>query len=109
MIRTSRSSLEEKCGVKLDAGARHLAMDCRTRRVVSEVGRHGKNNVRKTLMFAEGMRWMRKRAGGSRGKRTCMWLDGIFLGVKATTGEGIEANGRGVWLTRKVNDGNATT
>ena len=38
-------------------------------------------------MFAEGILWIRRRAWGSLGKVTCLWQDGVYLGVKATTGE----------------------
>ncbi len=34
------------------------------------------------------------------GKLNCMWDDGIYLGVKGTTGEMIVGNKDGVWRTR---------
>ena len=61
-----------------------------------EVGRDGKTAYERLkgisakvqgLAFAEGILWKRKRAGGPLGKLTCMWEDGIYLGVKATTAE----------------------
>ena len=54
------------------------------------------------MAFAEGILWKRKGAGGPLGKLTCMWEDGIYLGVKATTAEVIVGNRNGVWLTRTV-------
>ena len=36
------------------------------------------------------------------GKLSCMWEDGIFLGVKGTTGELIVGKKAGVWRTRTV-------
>ena len=39
------------------------------------------------MIVAEGMVWKRKRAEGPFGKLTCMLKDGVYLGVKTTTGE----------------------
>ncbi len=36
------------------------------------------------------------------GKSSCMWDDGIYLGVKGTTGEFIIGKKEGVWRTRTV-------
>ena len=36
------------------------------------------------------------------GKLSCMWEDGIYLGVKGTTGEMIVGDKKGVWRTRTV-------
>ena len=44
----------------------------------------------------------RRREGGPLGKLSCMWEDGIFLGVKGTTGETIVGDKKGVWRTRTV-------
>ena len=44
----------------------------------------------------------KKASRGPLGKWTCMWEDGIYLGVKATTAEVIVGNRNGVWLTRTV-------
>ena len=76
-----------------------------------EVGRDGKTAYERLkgksakvrgMAFAEGILWKRKRAGGPLGKLTCMWEDGIYLGVKATTAEVIMGHRNGVWLTRTV-------
>ena len=76
-----------------------------------EVGRDGKTAYERLrgksakvqgMAFAEGFLWKRKRAGGPLGKLTCMWEDGIYLGVKARTAEIIVENRNGVWLTRTV-------
>ena len=40
--------------------------------------------------------------GGPLGKLTCMWEDGVFLGVKGTTGEIIVGAKNGIWVTRTV-------
>ena len=64
----------------------------------------GKSAKVQGMAFAEGTLWKRKRAGGPLGKLTCMWEDGIYLGVKATTAEVIVGNRNGVWLTRTVRE-----
>ena len=114
MIRTIRSDIEGRWGVKIDAThsiwpwiAEHAGF-LLTR---FEVGRDGKTAYERLkgksakvqgMAFAEGILWKRKRAGGPLGKLTCMWEDGIYLGVKATTAEVIVGNRNGVWLTRTV-------
>ena len=40
--------------------------------------------------------------GGPLGKLSCMWEDGIYLGVEGTTGEMIVGDKKGVWRTRAV-------
>ena len=36
------------------------------------------------------------------GKVNCMWGDGIFLGVRGSTGEMVVGDQKGVWRTRTV-------
>ncbi len=36
------------------------------------------------------------------GKLTCMWDDGVYVGIKGSTGELMVADGKGVWVTRTV-------
>ena len=76
-----------------------------------EVGKDGKTAYERVkgkearvqgFEFGEGVLWKRKRAGGPLGKLTCMWEDGVFLGVKGSIGELIVGDQRGVWLTRTV-------
>ena len=114
MIRTIRSDIEGRWGVKIDAThsiwpwiAEHAGFLL----MRFEVGRDGKTAYERLkgksakvqgMAFAEGILWKRKRAGGPLGKLTCMWEDGIYLGVKATTAEVIVGNRNGVWLTRVV-------
>ena len=114
MIRTIRSDIEGRWGVKIDAThsiwpwiAEHAGF-LLTR---FEVGRDGKTAYERLkgksakvqgMSFAEGILWKRKRKGGPLGKLTCMWEDGIYLGVKATIAEIIVGNRNGVWLTRTV-------
>ena len=70
---------------------------------VTSVGRlKGKSAKVQGMAFAEGILRKRKRAGGPLGKLTCMWEDGVYLGVKATTAEVIVGNRNGVWLRGTV-------
>ena len=62
----------------------------------------GKKAKLQGMEFAEGVLWKRRREGGPLGKLTCMWEDGVFLGVKGSTGEVIVGNEKGVWVTRAV-------
>ncbi len=45
----------------------------------------GKVAKLKGVEFGEGVLWERRREGGPLGKLTCMWEDGVFLGVKGST------------------------
>ena len=67
----------------------------------AEVGKDGKaayerirGNVAKIegLECGEGLLWKRRREGGPLGKLTCMWEDGIYLGMEGGTGEIILGN-----------------
>ena len=51
--------------------------------------------------FGEAVLWKRRREGGPLGKLSCMWEDGIFLGVKETT-DIFVGDKKGVWRTRTV-------
>ena len=48
------------------------------------------------MEFGEGMMWKRRIAGGPLGELSCMWDDGIYLGVKGTTGDMIVGNKDGL-------------
>ena len=39
---------------------------------------------------------------GPPGKLTCLWEDGVFLGIKGCAGEIVVADSKGVWKTRTV-------
>ena len=54
------------------------------------------------MEFAEAVLWRRRPIGGALGKLTCLWEDGVYLGVKANSGEYIVADGKGIWTTRTV-------
>ena len=114
MIRTIRSDIEGRCGVKIDAThsiwpwtVEHAGF-MMTR---FEVGRDGtayerlkgKSAKVQGMACAEGILWKRKRAGGPLAKWMRMWWeDGIYLRVEATTAEVIVRNRNGVWLTGTV-------
>ena len=77
----------------------------------AEVGKDGKTAYERSrgrvarlpeVEFGEGVLWKRRREGGPLGKLTCMWDDGIFLGVKGSTGEMIIGNKKGAWRTRTL-------
>ena len=114
MVRTLRSAIEDRWGVKLEADhvvwawlveyAGWLLTRC-------EVGRDGKTAYERIkgkraklhgMEFGEGVLWKRRREGGPLGKLTCMWDDGVYLGVKGSTGEIIVGDQKGVWVTRTV-------
>ena len=54
------------------------------------------------MEFGEAVMWKRRPQGGPLGKLSCLWSDGIYLGVKGSTGEYIVGDGAGVWKTRTV-------
>lgn len=109
MIRTMRSALEEKWGVKLEVVrpvwswmaeyAAFLLTRC-------EVGKDGKTAYERLkgkkakvqgVEFGEAVMWKRRREGGPLGKLTCVWEDGVFLGVKGSAGEIIIGDKKGAW------------
>ena len=114
VIRTMRSALEEKWGVSI--GIDHAVWSWLveyagwliTRCEVGKDGRtpyermKGKKGRIQGMEFGEGVWWKRRREGGPLGKLTSMWENGVFLGVKGTTGEIIVGDERGVWATRTV-------
>ena len=114
MIRTMRSALEEKWGAKLDVAhpvwtwMAEYAGWLLTRFEVGHDGKtayeriKGKSAKVQGMEFAEGVLWKRRREGGPLGKLACMWEDGVFLGVKGSTGEIIIGTEKGVWVTRTV-------
>ena len=114
MIRTLRSALEDRWGVKLEVD--HVVWTwlveyagwLLTR---GEVGKDGKTAYERLkgkaakmngMEFGEGVMWKRRREGGPLGKLTCMWDDGVYLGVKGSTGEIIIGDEKGIWVTRTV-------
>ena len=62
----------------------------------------GKEAKLQGFEFGEGVLWKRRREGGPLGKLACMWEDGVFLGVKGTTGELMVGTKQGMWRTRSI-------
>ncbi len=114
MSRARRSALDEKWGVKLEVEHRvwprlvEYAGHLLTR---AEVGAEGNTAYERSggkgatlvgVEFGEGVLWKRRSEGGPLGRLTCMWEDGIFLGVKESTGEMIVGDEKGVCRTRTI-------
>ena len=113
-VRVGRSALEDRWGVKLDSKHPVFTWMAEYAAVLLnrfEVGRDGKTAFERCkgkksktlgLEFGEGLLWKRKPSGGALGKLSCLWEDGIYLGVKSTTGEIIIGNNEGIWKARTV-------
>ena len=119
-IRTMRSALETRWGVKLDGRHPIFAWMAENAAVLINrflVGRDGKTAYERSkgkkskmmgLEFGERVHWKRKVADAGReqrqalGKLDSLWSEGVYLGVKATTGEIIVGDAEGVWRTRTV-------
>jgi hypothetical protein len=94
-----RSALEERWGVKLDPECALWPWMVEFASVQlnrGEVGADGKTAHERCkgkrgrlygVEFGEGILWRRRPIAGALGKLTCLWEDGILLGVKANTGE----------------------
>ena len=63
-----------------------------------------KGQMSRTLAieFGEGVLWERKPIAGALGKISCMWDDGVCLGLRGASGELIVSDVTGVWRTRTV-------
>ena len=113
-IRVLRSALEDRIKAKLEPDHPVLAWMCEYASVLLnrfEVGKDGmtafERNKRKKakalgLEFGEALLWKRKPSRGNLGKLSCLWDDGVYLGVKSTTGELVIGTKSGVWRTRSV-------
>lgn len=114
MVRTLGSALEGRLGIKLDVESVVWPWLVEYAGWVmnrTEVGKYGKTAYERVkgktarltgYEFGEAVLWKRRREGGPLGKLTCMWEDGIFLGVKGATGELIVGTREGVWRTRTI-------
>ena len=102
VIRTIRSTIQEQWEVKIDVTHsvwRWITEQAGFMLTRFQVGRDGKmaherlqgNQQKKKknngLSFAEESMWKRRRARGPLGTFTCVREDGVYLGIKATTGE----------------------
>ena len=112
--RVMKNALEARLGVRLPA--KHPVMPwlfewsalVLNRYEVGKDGRtayercKGKKAKTMGIEFGESVLWKRKPSGGHLGKLTSLWEDGVYLGIKAGTGEIIVGNQKGVWKTRTV-------
>ena len=113
-MRVIRSAIEEKMEVKI--GGKH-AIWAWVAEYSSyllnrfEVGKDGKTAYERCkgkkakvlgLEFGEGILWKRRPIGGKLAKLSCMWEDGIFLGVKGTTEKIIVGDAGGIHRTRSI-------
>ena len=108
MVRTMRSALEDKWGMKMSVEHPIWAWLIEHSAFVwsrYHVGKDGKTAYERIkgkrcktagMEFGEGVLWKRRRDGGPLGKLTCMWEDGIYVGIKGSTGETMVADGKGV-------------
>ena len=54
------------------------------------------------IEFGEAVLWRMRPAGGALGRLSSLWEEGIFLGVRAKSGEIIVGSKTGVWKTRTI-------
>ena len=54
------------------------------------------------MEFGEAILWKRRPVGGALGKPSCLWEDGLYLGIHVQSGELIVSDREGVWRTRTV-------
>lgn len=114
MMRTLRSALEERLGVEWNVEHAVWAWLVEYAGWLvnrAEVGKDGRTPYERIkgkkaklwgIEFGEAVLWKRRPVGGPLGKLSLMWSDGVFLGVKGSTGELIVGDQRGVWKTRTV-------
>ena len=114
MVRVLRSALEEKLGVKVDGG--HSVWPWLVEYAAfllnrGEVGHDGKTAYERCkakrgkmpgLELGEKVLWRRRPVGNQLAKLASLWEDGIFLGVKGSSGEFIVGDKQGVWKTRTM-------
>jgi hypothetical protein len=112
--RVMKDGLEHKA--KMLIGARHPLMPwiveyaghLLNRFEVSQDGKtayerlKGKSARTLGIEFGESVLWKRRAVGGALAKATCLWEDGIFLGIRGASGEIIVADEKGVWKTRSI-------
>jgi hypothetical protein len=76
-----------------------------------EVGRDGRSAYERSkgkptkmlgIEFGEAVHWKRKPVGGALAKLTCLWEDGVYIGIRSRSGEIVVADPRGIWKTRSV-------
>ena len=114
MIRVLRSALEARLKVQVDGG--HAVWPWLVEYAAfllnrGDVGHDGKTAYERCkakrgrmpgLEFGEQVLWRRRPIGNQLAKLTCLWEDGVYLGVKGTSGEFIIGDKKGIWKTRTV-------
>ncbi len=112
--RVLKSALEDRWGVSI--GAKHSVVPWLVEYAAVltnrfEVGKDGKTAFERNkgraartlgVEFGEAVLWKRKPVGGALGKFSCMWDDGIYLGIRGSSGEIIIGTAAGAWRTRTI-------
>ena len=105
---------KKRCGVKIEARSCIWSWMAEYAAVMLnrlEIGKDGKTAYQRMkgkkathhgFEFGEKLLWRRRRVAGPLGKLSCLWEDGVFLGVKSLTGEFIVGDAKGVWKTRTL-------
>ena len=113
-VRVMRSAVEGRWGVKL--GTRHPVIPWIVEHAAVllnrfEVGHDGKTALERNkgkkakflgIEFGEAILWKRRPVGGALGKLSCLWEDGVYLGIRGQSGEIVVSDAKGVWRTRTV-------
>ena len=109
-----KSSLESRWRVKL--GSKHAVVSWLVEYSAVllyrfEVGRDGRTAFERSkgrkartlgVEFGEAVLWKRWPVGGALGKLSCLWEDGIYLGIRGSSGELVVSNAKGVRRTRTI-------
>ena len=113
-VRVMKDAIENRWGVKI--GTKHPVIPWIVEYAAVllnrfEVGHDGKtaferNKGKKAktlgIEFGEAVLWKRRPTGGALGKLSCMWEDGVYLGIRGSSGELVVSDSKGVWRTRTV-------
>jgi hypothetical protein len=113
-VRVLKSALEERWKLKIPS--KHAVVTWIVEYAAFllnrfEVGRDGKTSYERCkgkkskllgIEFGEAVLWRRKPIAGALGKLTCLWEDGVYLGIKGGSGEIIIGNLEGVWKSRTI-------
>ena len=112
--RVLRNALEVRWGVKIPTNHPVIPWLVEYASVLLnrfEVSRDGKTayerNKHKTakvlgIEFGEAVLWRRKPVGNALAKFTCLWSDGIYLGICGKSNELIIGDKAGIWRTRSI-------
>ena len=113
-MRVMRASLEKRWQTKISVKSSVWPWLCEYGALLlnrCEVGRDGKTSYERCkgksaklmgIEFGEEILWRRKPLGNHLAKLACLWENGVFLGVKATSGELVVGDAKGVWTSRTI-------